>query len=254
MRVNPLPVLLLLLLAASVSRAQESPQAKPDETQAPGAEKSAPSSSGQPPPADHNNREEHPRLFWIIPTYHVSNIKSPQPLSAREKFRIVENDMTDPFTYAGIALDAGIGQAQNDLAGYGQGAAGYGKRFGAGLGDTASSTFFEAFFFPALLHQDPRYFRKGFGPFKARLAHALVRPVVTRKDSGGNDFNWSGILGRLAACGLSNTYYPKTDTGADVVFSRAAIGTALSATSSMLNEFGPDVERWLLGRKRKPQP
>jgi hypothetical protein len=236
------PILLLSSLLGRTTGAQASPEVHSLKPQ-PGA-----------PAVNQSKEEDHPRLFGIFPTYQVSNSKSPKPLSLSGKFHIVKSDLSDPFTYAGVAVDAGLGQAQNDLSGYGQGAAGYGKRYGAGLADTASSTFFEAFVFPALLHQDPRYFRMGSGPFKDRLIHALIRPVVTRKDSGGNDFNWSGILGRLASCGLSNTYYPKTDRGADVVFTRAAVGTALAVTTTIFNEFGPDVERKLFRKKQKPQP
>ena len=71
------------------------------------------------------------------------------------------------------------------LSRYGQGAEGYGKRLGAGLANATSAGVIRTFLFASLFHQDPRYFRQGSGPFKNRLEHAMIRPVVTRKDSGG---------------------------------------------------------------------
>jgi len=52
------------------------------------------------------------------------------------------NDSKDPFTISYIAFTAGLAQANNDFAGYGQGAAGYAKRFGAGMADESTSGFF----------------------------------------------------------------------------------------------------------------
>jgi hypothetical protein len=40
-----------------------------------------------------------------------------------------DNSM-DPFTISYVAVNAGLAQANNDLAGYGQGAAGYAKQSG----------------------------------------------------------------------------------------------------------------------------
>jgi len=79
------------------------------------------------------------------------------------------------------------------------------------------------FVFPSLLHQDPRYFREGSGPWKSRFAHALLRPVLTNTDSGRKAFNWSGLLGGLAASALANTYYPQEEHGVGKTFSRVAI-------------------------------
>jgi len=86
--------------------------------------------------------ERPPRLFWIIPTFNVSDSKIPIALSSRQKFHMFFNDSKDPFTISYIAFTAGLAQANNDFAGYGQGAAGYAKRFGAGMADESTSGFF----------------------------------------------------------------------------------------------------------------
>jgi len=202
-------------------------------------------------PRDHAAvKEKHPRLFWVMPTYTVSNSGFPSALSSGEEFSLAFQNTADPFTFGYIASNAGIQQANNNLAGYGQGAAGYGKRVGAGLADQASASFFRTYLFPSILHQDPRYFRQGPGPFKSRVANAIIRPVVTRDDSGGRAFNWAELLGGIAASSLSNAYYPASNSGVGPTFKRAAAGIPFSMIDHLIDEFGPDLERKFLRRTR----
>jgi hypothetical protein len=202
-----------------------------------------------PPATSQKVEQEHPRLFWILPTYSVADAKSVRPLTARGKLRLFVKDKTDPFTIGWVAFEAGLAQASNDFPEYGQGAAGYGKRFGAGLADEAAAGFFGTFLFPSLLHQDPRYYRLGAGPFKRRLGHALIRPVLTHRDSGGRAFNWSGLLGSIATSSLSNAYYPEENRGVGETFSRVAMSIPFSMIDEIVNEFGPDLEKKIFGKK-----
>ena len=194
-------------------------------------------------------RENHPRLFWIIPTFTVSNSSSPISLTSGEKFHLFFRNTADPFTVTYTAFGAGIQQTNNGLSGYGQGAAGYGKRLTAGLADETSVGFFRAYLFPSVLHQDPRYFRKGSGPLKERLMNAIIRPIVTRKDSGGRTFDWSGLLGVTASSSLSNVYYPAADRGIEPTFKRIATSIPFSVIDHLIDEFGPNLEKKFLRRK-----
>ena len=235
----------LLLLLSSVVRAQEIPNPL-EETQKAKSAEAVPTVLQVTPAQRPGLQEEHPRLFWIIPTYKVSNSKAPVSMSSPEKFRLFVRNTTDPSTITYAAFTAGIKQADNRLSGYGQGAAGYGKRLGAGLANATSAGFFRTFLFASLFHEDPRYFRQGSGPSKNRLEYAMIRPVVTRKDSGGRAFNWSGLLGSIAASSLSNVYYPETDRGVGPTFRRAATGIPISVIDNLIHEFGPDLERKFL--------
>jgi hypothetical protein len=117
------------------------------------------------------------------------------------------------------------------------------------LADETAGGFFGTFLFPSVLHQDPRYYRLGAGPFKRRFGHALIRPVLTHKDSGGRTFNWSGILGSLATSSLSNAYYPEENRGVGATFSRVAMSLPFSMIDELVNEFGPDLEKKMFGKK-----
>src|SRR5207248_1915027 len=119
----------------------------------------------------------------------------------------------------------------------GQGAAGYGKRFGASYADLASSTFFGSAIFPSLLKQDPRYFYQGTGSRKSRALHAIASAFICRGDNKRWQPNYSSILGTLAASGLSNAYYPEKDRGVALTFENTAIGTGGNAVINLLQEF-----------------
>src|SRR5262249_6495392 len=94
---------------------------------------------------------------------------------------------------------------------------------------------------PSLLHQDPRYFRKGAGSFGRRLFYAVSATVRCKNDNGRWAPNYSNVLGNLAAGGLANLYYPAGDRGFGLTVGRALIVTAEGAIGSAFVEFWPDI-------------
>jgi hypothetical protein len=191
------------------------------------------------------------RILKIIPAYGV--VKDPNtpfhPLTSRDKFVLFLHGAADPYNLLVAGTVAGVEQAFDIFPGYGQGAAGYGKRFGASIADQASNSLFKNFAFPVLLREDPRYFRKARGTFMQRSWYAASRVFVTRRDSGRSTFNFSGALGSLASSGLANTYYPDSDRGPASTFTRVGIAFGTDAALNVFSEFGPDVARKLLPRK-----
>jgi hypothetical protein len=79
----------------------------------------------------------------------------------------------DPITFASAAATAGFEQSQNEFSGYGQGAKGFAKRFGASYGDGFNSMMIGDAILPSLLHQDPRYLYKGTGSIRSRALYAI---------------------------------------------------------------------------------
>jgi hypothetical protein len=134
-------------------------------------------------------------------------------MTSTEKFCLFVRNTIDPSSISYAAFTAGIKQADNKLSGYGQGAAGYGKRLGAGLANGTSAGFFRTFCLLLFFMKTHVIFARVPVLLQNRMGHAMIRPVVTRKDSGGRAFNWSGVLGSIAASNFSNEYYPATDRG-----------------------------------------
>ena len=167
-------------------------------------------------------------------------------LTTRGKFALAFKDSIDPFTFASAGFYAGISQWQNDNPGFGLGAAGYARRVGAAYGDLVIGNYFTEAIIPTLLHQDPRYFRKGTGGGWPRLKYALTRTLITRTDSGRRAFNYSEILGSAAAAGVSTLYYPASDRDIGEVGEKLCIQVAGDSLFNVLIEFWPDMRRKFL--------
>jgi Carboxypeptidase regulatory-like domain len=187
--------------------------------------------------AEQIKAEEKQRLIGVVPNFYVSYVHDAAPLTSKQKFSLASHDTLDWTSFVGISVAAGIEQANNSYAGYGQGAAGYGKRWAARFGDGRSSDFLGHAIFPSLFHQDPRYFYQGTGSKKSRLYHALSHPFIARSDSGKNMPNYSYLLGDMCSGALSNAYYPHADRGANLVFTNAFVGLAGLAGTTVLQEF-----------------
>ncbi len=181
--------------------------------------------------------EEKQRVLGVIPNFYVSYISDAAPLTSKQKFRLALKDTVDPVTFVVTAGVAGIEQATNQFGGYGQGAEGYGKRYGAAYADVVTSTFIGSAILPSLLKQDPRYFYKGTGSTRDRLFYAISMAVICKGDNKRWQANYSGILGNFASAGISNLYYPAKDTGVGLTFENALISTGAAAAGNVLEEF-----------------
>jgi hypothetical protein len=186
-------------------------------------------------------KQKKQRILGIIPNFNTSNVQDAARLSSSQKFHLALRGAIDPFTFLSAGINAGFEQASNTFPDYGQGAAGYGKRMGAAYADNFSGAMFAGAIFPTLLHQDPRYFRKGTGKFSSRLFYAISTTVKAKNDEGKWGPNYSNILGNIAAGGLSNLYYPAADRGVKLTFQRALIVTAEGSLGAILVEFWPDI-------------
>jgi len=181
--------------------------------------------------------EEKQRVLGVIPNFYVTYNPAAVPLNSRQKFELAWKATVDPVNFGLTAAIAGIQQAANQFSGYGQGAQGYGKRFGAAYTDSVTSTFIGGAILPSLFKQDPRYFYKGTGSRHRRLFYALANSVICKGDNGRWQANYSALLGSLAAGGLSNLYYPESDRDPTVTFENTLIGIGASAANNVLQEF-----------------
>ena len=184
------------------------------------------------------NLEEQQRVLGVFPNYYVSYDPNAVALTTRQKYQLAWKTSIDPVTFLMVGAVAGFEQASNTFAGYGQGAQGYGKRFGANYADTFVDTMLSGAVLPAVFKQDPRYFYKGTGSVSSRAMYAIANAVICKGDNGHWQANYSGILGGLAAGGISNLYYPRSDrSDLDVTFVNALVGTAEGAVQNLFQEF-----------------
>jgi hypothetical protein len=198
------------------------------------------------------HQEEHQHLMGFIPYFNTVFGDTAPPLTPSQKFELAFKRSITPLTFIGAGLIAGIGQANNSFPQYGQGAQGYGKRFGSQYADTFDSNMIGSAIFPVILHQDPRYYRMGTGGFRKRFWYSLSTAVRTKGDDGKWQPGFSTILGSLAAGGISNLYFPPPDRGAGLTFERGSLQIAERALSLMFDEFLPDIQQRLFRSKNLP--
>jgi len=182
--------------------------------------------------------EEKQRVLGIIPNFYIAYAPHAAPLSSRQKFHLAWKSSTDPVAFMMSGAIAGIEQADNTFSGYGQGTGGYAKRFGANYADTFIGTMISSALLPSILKQDPRYFYQGTGTIRSRALHALASAVVSKGDNDRWQPSYSGILGGLAAGGISNLYYPAgSRNGLSLTFENALTGIASGAVQNLIQEF-----------------
>jgi hypothetical protein len=182
--------------------------------------------------------QEKQRVLGFVPNFYVSYVSDAAPLTAKQKFELAWKTTIDPVNFAITGVIAGLEQSQDAFEGYGQGSQGYAKRFGAAYADGASATFIGGAILPTIFKQDPRYFYKGTGSKRSRALYALANAVICKGDNGKWQPAYSSILGSLAAGGISNLYYAKSDrNGAELTFENALVGIGATAVSNLLQEF-----------------
>jgi hypothetical protein len=187
------------------------------------------------------------RLFFTLPNFlTLENANQVPPLTAGEKFKVVGRSSFDYVQYPWYGFLAGISQAENSEPGYGQGAAGYGKRYGAALADGTIENFLTSAVLPSLLRQDPRFFQSGKGGFWHRTGYAMSRIIVTRGDSGRSQANFSEIVGSALSAGISTySYHPRTDRNVPNAASVWGSQVGYDTLTYVVKEFWPDIRRKL---------
>lgn len=182
--------------------------------------------------------EEQQRLIGMFPNFYVSYNWTAPPLTTRQKFTLATKNVMDPGNLLLVGTVAGIEQAENAYPGYSQGGAGYGRRYGAALGNLVTGTYMGGAILPALFHQDPRYFYKGKGSVNARFWYAVSTAFLCRGDNGHRQPAFAGVLGNLSAGAISNLYYAPSDRqGVGLTFENGLLGIAGDAMNNVFQEF-----------------
>jgi hypothetical protein len=134
---------------------------------------------------------------------------------------------------------------------YGVDSGAYGQRLGAAaIRDLSMRTFSDGLL-PALLREDPRFYRKVNGSLVHRGLYAASRVFVGQRDSGTPGFNTSLIVGHGMASALTMAYYPDKSSHPSVVFSTWALSLLGAAGGNLWSEFWPDTRDHFIRRNRE---
>lgn len=236
-------VVLLLACACTALLAQDTAVDQPaaSDAETGNAAITQPGQTKEQPPPDK-------RIFGVLPNYRTANESAVYtPISVKTKFTIAAKDSFDyPLVLLAGAV-AGLGQLTNQNPSFGQGMAGYGRRLGTSYADQAIGNMMTEGIFPSLLHEDPRYFRRGYGSKWSRTWYAATRVFVTRTDAGGTRFNFSEVLGNATGAAISNAYEPDGRNAVDNA-EKWIEQIGIDSASQVLKEFWPDIKQKLFHR------
>jgi hypothetical protein len=242
---------------AAPGQSAQQPTAPSTPAQSPaGAGSSSSQTTPEPTDADKSQHEkaeeqikeqEKQRVLGIVPSFNISYRSDAVSLTAAEKMKLAFRSSTDPVAFAAAFLVAGYHEGMHDDVGFPWGVKGYGERSGAAYLDAFDGTMIGNGILPAVLHQDPRYFRLGHGTTTHRMLYALMTNVMCKHDNTGKwEPNYSNVTGNIISGAISNLYYPSQNSGIGQTFSNGLIVTAEGGFGSLFQEFWPDISRHVL--------
>jgi len=177
------------------------------------------------------------RIGGVIPNFYSTYDWNAPPMEAKQKLQLSFRSIFDPVAFLTVAGLAGAEQYKNVFPAYGSGIEGYGKRYGAAFANHASGILLGRAVYPAIFHQDPRYFYKGKGSIGSRALYAVSAAIIARDDDGRWKPNYSRVLGNFSAAAISNLYYPASDRGASLVLFNGLASTGADAVANLIREF-----------------
>lgn len=207
------------------------------------AETARPAGAMRKTPALPDEPGQPKRILGLVPNYRTTaDPKSYVPLTVRGKFDMARQDSTDRGTFVMAGLFGGEAQLTKATPAYGQGVAGFARYAGAAYVDLAIGDLMTEAVYPTILHQDPRYFRRGTGSVISRIEFAASQIFWTRVDSGAMRFNYSEIIGNATAVAISNAYYPNNRTVSNAI-AKLGLQIGVDMAGNILKEFAPELNR-----------
>lgn len=190
--------------------------------------------ASQPPPQPGQLPPGQPAVTTRLPDTITAT-----PLTTREKFsyRVIQSFGLRGFV--GSAFAAGIAQWDDSPHAWGQGAEGYGLRYGSAFGSNLVRQSF-AWGVESALHDDPRYFPsidKQSG--KRRFANAIKQVFLTKRDSGHDQFAYARFISAFGAGQFVNVWQPKDNNSFTDGLERGVISIGADAAYNLLQEFVP---------------
>ncbi len=201
-------------------------------------------------PADDNQPKQTKRILGIMPNFRaVSADTHLPPQTAKEKYSSTFQQSFDYSAFVFVAGLAGVQQVEDSTPQFHEGAAGYGRYYWHTFADQTDENFWVQAILPAALHQDSRYYTLGHGNIAKRALYAFDRTLITRDDSGNEDFNYSEVVGAGAASGISDLYYPGVDKTWTKTGQRWLENVVIDGATYVFQEFWPDLNNAIFHQK-----
>ncbi len=201
-------------------------------------------------PTNGGEPKQTKRILGIVPNFRaVSADTHLPPQTVGQKFKSTAQQSFDYSSVLFSAILAGVDQAEGSDPEFGHGANGYGQYLWHTYADQTDENFWVQAILPAVTHEDSRYYTLGHGNFLHRGIYAFDRTLITRKDSGGNTFNISEIIGAGAASGISTAYYPSQERTWTKTGQRWLQNVIIDGGTYVFQEFWPNINNAIFHQK-----
>jgi hypothetical protein len=164
------------------------------------------------------------------------------PLSVGDKAKLHAYRVYAPSGFLKSSVSAAYNQWDNDPPEWGQGMAGYGRRYGHRILNRGVENVI-GFGVVAALKEDPRYFYSGEQGVWRRVKYAVWSTLTTRTDSGGRRFSTWRFAGNYGATLVSNSWRPASESTFRQAMERGTLSIGYDVASNVFKEFWPDIRR-----------
>jgi hypothetical protein len=172
----------------------------------------------------------------------------PRRLSFGERFDIYRHSISNPDSVIGPAFGATLSQANDDPPEWGQGGAGYGRRFGSNYGRMLITRTLR-FGIAAADHEDPLFHPSNETTVWRRARYATVHYFIVRTDGGTEMPALSRLGGVYGAAFASNAWYPASHATTGHALLRGTTALLAGVGWNVFREFWPDIKGTLHGHQ-----
>lgn len=194
--------------------------------------------------------EQQPkRILGVMPNFRaVSAGAIPPPPTPKQALWIATQNSFDYSSFVFVGITSLLAEGTDAHSQLGKGVAGFGRYYWRGFVDKTDGNYLVIFAMPTIFHQDERYYAMGHGNFWKRVAYSSTRIFITPNYQGHNSFNFSELLGRGAAQGISIAYYPSDARTAGALASKFGFALGRDTLTNVFREFWPDIATHVLHR------
>jgi hypothetical protein len=175
------------------------------------------------------------------------------PFTPKKRLKAYAESLFSPFHFFLAGLQAGISQEQNSPHEWGQGAEGYGKRFGNYYAEATTAAMLQMIG-EDLLHEDNYYYGSGEHGMWKRLKYAVKTSVLARGTDGTLHFSISQVGSTAAASFISRLWQPPSRNSAVDGAENFGVSMATNAGVNVAREFLPDIFQRLFHREKQQHP
>jgi hypothetical protein len=194
------------------------------------------------------SKQQPKSILGMMPDFRAASAGATPPPTPKQAFKTATQNSFDYSSFISVGITSLWTESSKAHPALGKGVSGYGRYYWRGFLDKTDGKYLTTFAFPAVFHEDVRYFAMGESALWKRGIYAGSRILITPDYQGRQTVNASELLGRGAAQAISLFYYPSKDRTAGQFAQRYGFALGSDALTNIFREFWPDIAAHVLHR------